>query len=71
MAEKSNVAIPEKLYEKIRKKISGTEFVSVSDYVTFVLTELIMAEEQNQGGGMSEKDDSAVKERLKSLGYMD
>jgi len=70
MAEKENVAIPKKLYERIEVKLKGTEFTTVSDYVSFVLTELMDAEEKG-GGGMSEKDDRTVKERLKSLGYMD
>lgn len=71
MADNVNVGIPKKLYEKIEKRLEGTEFSSVSDYVAFVLTELMVAEAQDSGTAMSAQDDKKVKDRLKSLGYMD
>jgi len=71
MADEINVGIPKKLYEKIERKLKGTEFRSVSDYVAFVLTELMIAEGQDESAQMSEQDDKKVKDRLKSLGYMD
>ncbi len=71
MADNVNVGIPKKLYDKIEKKLEGTEFSSVSDYVAFVLTELMVAEGEASGAGMSAQNDKKVKDRLKSLGYMD
>jgi Arc/MetJ-type ribon-helix-helix transcriptional regulator len=62
-----NVEIPSGLYKKLEERIKGSEFSTVSDYVSFVLTELLKAEES----GGEKEDDSRVKERLRSLGYLD
>ena len=64
MGEK--IEIPLSLHGKIKEKIEGTEFKSVSEYVIFVLMEIITAEEET-----SKEGESDVKERLRSLGYMD
>jgi Arc/MetJ-type ribon-helix-helix transcriptional regulator len=69
MAEK--VEIPSNLYKKIEEKIKGSEFKSVSDYVTFVLRELIAAEAEQGAQELSGEEEAKVKDRLRSLGYMD
>lgn len=61
------IFIPQYLYEKIKKKIEGSDFNSVSDYVVFVLKEVL--ETNNNEENISEKE--KIKERLKALGYMD
>jgi Arc/MetJ-type ribon-helix-helix transcriptional regulator len=72
MMEKKDVRIPAGLYGKIEERIKGSEFSSVGDYVVFVLTELLAAEEtQKQGGRLSDEEEKQVKARLKSLGYLD
>ncbi len=63
-----NVDIPSGLYKKLEERIKGSEFSSVSDYVAFVLTELLAAEEASGG---SAEDEGKVKDRLRSLGYLD
>ena len=40
----TTVSLPTVLFEKIKKRIEKTEFTSVSDYVTYVLRELISDE---------------------------
>ncbi len=66
------VSIPESLYEKIESRSEGTGFESVSEYVTFVLREVIEdEEEEEEEEDFSEEDEEKVKERLKALGYMD
>ncbi|HHC19144.1 MAG TPA: CopG family transcriptional regulator, partial [Euryarchaeota archaeon] len=44
----TTVSIPVQLYEKIKKLIEGTGFKSVSDYVTFVLREVIASIEEEE-----------------------
>jgi Arc/MetJ-type ribon-helix-helix transcriptional regulator len=70
MAEKENIEIPKNLYLKIAEKVKGSEFSTVSDYVVFVLTELIN-EEEGEGRKISKEDEDKVRERLRSLGYTD
>lgn len=66
------VSIPESLYEKIESRSQGTGFESISEYVTFVLREVIEdEEEEEEEEEFSEEDEEKVKERLKALGYMD
>ena len=63
-----NVPIPALLYQEIEQRIKGTDFKSVSDYVIFVLTEVVSEEEAES---VSKEDEESVKDRLRALGYLD
>jgi Arc/MetJ-type ribon-helix-helix transcriptional regulator len=65
----TTVSLPTPLFEKIQAKIKGTGFTSVSDYVTYVLRE-ILAHSSDQEA-FNEEDEKKVKDRLRSLGYLD
>jgi Arc/MetJ-type ribon-helix-helix transcriptional regulator len=64
----SSVSLPIPLLEKVRKRIEKTGFKSVSDYVTFVLRELVV--EEKKGEAFSKKDKAEIKKRLRALGYL-
>ncbi|MGQ9801769.1 MAG: CopG family transcriptional regulator [Candidatus Saccharicenans sp.] len=64
------VSIPTSLYKKIEEKIKGTEFSSVSSYVTKVLRESLAKTEENKEV-FSPEEEEKIKERLKALGYID
>ncbi|HLD76073.1 MAG TPA: hypothetical protein VI874_03580 [Candidatus Norongarragalinales archaeon] len=64
----TTVSLPTVLFEKIKKRIEKTEFTSVSDYVTYVLRELISDEPEEQ---TVQDDEEKVKDRLRSLGYIE
>jgi len=64
------VSIPTSLYKRIEEKIKGSEFKSVSSYVTKVLRG-ILSDEKASGEALSKEDEEKVKERLKALGYID
>lgn len=64
------VLIPTSLYKKIEEKIKGTEFSSVSSYITKVLRENLAKEEENKEVFTAEEEEK-IKERLKALGYID
>jgi len=68
--EFTNVSIPTSLYKKIEEKIKGSEFPSVSEYITKVLRGNLSEEQTNQEV-FSKEDEEKVKERLKALGYID
>ena len=69
MEKYTTVSIPKILADKIKKKIEKTGFSSVSDYVTYVLREIISNVEEKKEA-FSREDEEKVKKRLKSLGYL-
>jgi Arc/MetJ-type ribon-helix-helix transcriptional regulator len=62
------VRLPEDLAHAIEERIRGTGFASVDAFVEFVLARLL---EQPGEGAFSEEDERNLKERLRSLGYID
>ncbi len=75
MTEKkyTTVSIPVPLAKKVKKRMEGTGFTSLSSYVTYVLRQVISSieEEERQHEGFSKEDEERVKERLRALGYLD
>ena len=65
-----SVEIPASLYARIEEIIKDTGFKSVSSYVTYVLRE-VLAEDEEEQEVFSKEDEEKVKERLRSLGYLD
>ena len=67
----TTITIPRVLFDKLRKNIQGTGFSSVSDYVTYVMREIVASvEEETKGTTFSKEDEERVKKRLKALGYI-
>ena len=67
----TTISIPTPLAEKIKKRIEGTGFNSLSAYVTYVLREVISGMEEEVDEGFSKEDEERVKDRLRALGYLD
>jgi hypothetical protein len=73
----TTISIPAPLAEKIKKRMAGTGFNSLSGYVTYVLRQIISSIEQDDRSGgsskdaFSEKEEKTVKERLRALGYIE
>ena len=68
----TTISIPTPLAAKIKKRIEGTGFNSLSSYVTYVLREVISGIEEGQDEeAFSKEDEEKVKERLRALGYLD
>ena len=67
----ASVSIPTTLFKKLQDRIKGTGFDSVSDYVTYLLQEVMAELEMTTPQEHFSKDDEErVKERLRSLGYL-
>ncbi len=68
----TTVSIPESLFRRIEKLIEGSGFRSVSEFVTFVLRQVVadMEAEKLKGEGLTEEERKAIIERLKRLGYL-
>jgi hypothetical protein len=70
--EYREIRINKDLIDRIQKRIQGTEFSSVEEYVTFVLEEVINeTDEEEHQEVFSEEDEAKVKGRLRALGYLD
>ena len=62
------VRIPEETAEGIERRIAGTGFDSVDAFVGFVLARLLELPAETP---FSAEDERKLKERLRSLGYID
>jgi len=63
-----SVELPEELVRQIAARIHGSSFESVDAFVAFVLARLL---EEPNDPTFSEEDERHLKERLRSLGYID
>ena len=67
----TNIQIPTTLAKKIKKRIEGTEFLSISSYVTYILGEILSETEEKTEETFTKEDEEKVKTRLRGLGYLD
>jgi len=68
--EFTNVSIPTTLYKKIEEEIKGSDFTSVSSYITKIMRDNL-SKDQKSSEAFNKEDEEKVKERLKALGYID
>ena len=68
----TTVSIPQALHRRLEKLIGEkTGFKSVSDYVTYVLREVVaMHESREAPEPFTSRDLDEIKARLKALGYL-
>jgi len=65
------VSIPKTLHRRMERLIKDTGFGSVSEYVVFVLREVVASiEAEKAAQPFSEEDVERVKSRLRALGYL-
>lgn len=69
------VKIPRPLYRRIQTVIENSGFSSPTDFIVFVLRDLISEHEAKQGTAAAETDFTpeelhAVRQKLKNLGYL-
>jgi Arc/MetJ-type ribon-helix-helix transcriptional regulator len=69
----TTVSIPVPLADKIKERMKGTGFSSVSSYVTYVLRQVLSSieEDNRKKNAFSKEDEEKVKNRLRDLGYID
>jgi len=69
----TTITIPTPLAEKIKARMEGTGFTSVSEYVTYILREVLanIEAEEREREILSKEEEEKVKERLRNLGYID
>ena len=65
--------LPAELYGRIEERAKTTGFGSVDEYIIFVLKEVLKeeGEGEEEENVLSEEEEDEVKQRLRSLGYLD
>jgi Arc/MetJ-type ribon-helix-helix transcriptional regulator len=71
--EYTTVSIPKPLADKVKERMKGTGFSSVSSYVTYVLRQVLSSieSEEKEKEAFTEEEEEKVKQRLRDLGYID
>ena len=68
--EKVTIKIPKPLYQNLSEIIAGSGFNSVTEFIVYVLRDLISSRTIQKEPSLSKKEIEIVKKRLKSLGYL-
>jgi Arc/MetJ-type ribon-helix-helix transcriptional regulator len=70
MQPKVTIKIPRELYLKLKEMIEGTGFSSVNEFIVFVMRTLAMSGKVKHEDRLTEEEVSAIRERLRRLGYL-
>lgn len=68
--DKVTIKIPRQLYDNLNQIIEGSGFNSVTEFVVYVLRDLLSSRTLRKEPTLSVKEIELVKNRLKSLGYL-
>ncbi|MHA1680835.1 MAG: CopG family transcriptional regulator [Promethearchaeota archaeon] len=68
-----DIQIPGSLYKRIEGRLSGTDFKTVSEYVSYLVREILdnIEEEDGNKKAFTEDEEKEIEERLRNLGYLD
>lgn len=70
-SDKVTIKIPRPLYDKLSAAIDGAGYDSVTDFVVYVLRDIVSTHGLIQEShALTESEIATVKERLRSLGYL-
>ncbi len=73
---KVTIKIPGPLYNRISNIVAGSGFNSVTDFIVYVLRDLVSTKEETSDAkkiedtSLSKEEIEAIRKRLKSLGYL-
>ncbi len=73
---KVTIKIPGPLYNRIAEIVAGSGFNSVTDFIVYVLRDLVSAKSDTdipkklEDASLSKDEIEAIRKRLKSLGYL-
>ena len=69
--ETRSVELPERIVERVEDRLPRTEWDDPASYITYVMEEVLYRVEQETADDDFEPvDEDEVKDRLKSLGYL-
>ena len=70
MKERVTIKIPRKLYEQLRDMIEDTGFSSVTDFIVYVMRDIVAGGKLKGRDTLTEEEVKLIRERLKRLGYL-
>jgi len=62
------ISLPSWIIREVRARLPQTQFRTVSEYVTFVLTQVL--KQDGEVHPLTTQDEEKIKGRLKALGYL-
>ncbi len=68
--DKVTIKIPRPLYDSINDIIEGSGFHSVTEFIVYVIRDLLSSRSTPQEPSLSKTEIEMVRKRLKSLGYL-
>jgi metal-responsive CopG/Arc/MetJ family transcriptional regulator len=68
--DKVTIKIPRPIYENLGKIIEGSGFNSVTEFIVYILRDLISSRPVKKEPSLTGDEIKIVKKRLKSLGYL-
>jgi Arc/MetJ-type ribon-helix-helix transcriptional regulator len=68
--DKVTIKIPRPIYENLGKIIEGGGFNSVTEFIVYILRDLISSRPVKKEPSLTREEIEMVKKRLKSLGYL-
>ncbi|WP_128226255.1 hypothetical protein [Halobacteriaceae bacterium SHR40] len=64
--------LPARIVDRVEDRLPRTEFDSPAEYITYVMEEVLYrVEQETEDDDFEPVDEAEVKDRLKSLGYLD
>lgn len=70
-SETESVELSSDLISRVENRVKYTEFNSVADYISYVMEEVLYhIEQETQDEDLEDVDEQEVKDRLRSLGYL-
>jgi hypothetical protein len=69
-AGKVTIKIPRRLYENLTGIIEGSGFNSVTEFIVYVMRDILSSKSVEREPSLSGKEVAIVRKRLKSLGYL-
>jgi metal-responsive CopG/Arc/MetJ family transcriptional regulator len=68
--ERVTIKIPKVLYNNIQNIIVDTGFSSVTDFIVYVLRDVIATRSKDTSVFLNKDEIESIRKRLKSLGYL-
>jgi metal-responsive CopG/Arc/MetJ family transcriptional regulator len=68
--ERVTIKIPKPLYSRISEIIVDTGFSSVTDFIVYVLRDVIALRSVDSSLQLNQSEIESIRQRLKSLGYL-
>jgi Arc/MetJ-type ribon-helix-helix transcriptional regulator len=70
MSDRVSIKIPRPLYVRLQQVIGDSGFSSATDFIVFVLRDLLGSMEPERAGELSDDELLAIRKKLENLGYL-